>query len=581
MTRPKEHGGGEAGAPIAGDPSSFPHDAELARTLVAGGGRATLSTLTAKGYPYGSAVSYSVDEVGAPVLLMSEMAEHTVNARGDAKASLLVAAETPDGADPLSTARLTLVGRLEHVEQPGDLRDGYLEVHPYAAYYADFTDFGFWRLEVEELRFVGGFGHMSWVTAERYAAAEADPDRAGGGRRGRAHERRPPRGQPAVRAAPGRARRRHRGDDGRHRPPRHHPAGGHTGRPPPGPDPLRRAAHRPRRRPACGHRAARQGPRPGLSIAVATTDESIDERADELGEVLASACEQAGVPGAAVGVLVDGEALTAAHGVTNVEHPAPVGRSTRSSRSGRSARPSPRAAVMLLVQDGRLRLDDPVARHLPEPRRDHRPRHRGHHRRALLLSHQAGFDGDHLFVTATERPRRPGRRSSPLPAGRRVLVQQRRLLRRRRGGRGRERAALRRPSCAHRLLAAARAWSRPASPPTRSITALGRHPALGVARATPTCSAAAGWQPGWELGSDRLGRRRPHRLGGPPARLGPLPVDRHHHRRNRAAHRREPRPTPLPCRRRRAARPGRSRLVRAGGRRRHRPSATAASPSGT
>jgi putative heme iron utilization protein len=175
MTRPKEHGGGEAGAPIAGDPSSFPHDAELARTLVAGGGRATLSTLTAKGYPYGSAVSYSVDEVGAPVLLMSEMAEHTVNARGDAKASLLVAAETPEGADPLSTARLTLVGRLEHVEQPDDLRDGYLEVHPHAAYYADFTDFGFWRLEVEELRFVGGFGHMSWVTAERYATAEAEP----------------------------------------------------------------------------------------------------------------------------------------------------------------------------------------------------------------------------------------------------------------------------------------------------------------------------------------------------------------------------------------------------------------------
>lgn len=175
MTRPKEHGGGEAGAPIAGDPSSFPNDAELARTLVEGGGRATLSTLTAKGYPYGSAVSYSVDDVGAPVLLMSEMAEHTVNARGDAKSSLLVAAETPDGADPLSTARLTLVGLLELVEEPGALRDGYLEVHPHASYYADFTDFGFWRLQVEELRFVGGFGHMSWVTADRYESATADP----------------------------------------------------------------------------------------------------------------------------------------------------------------------------------------------------------------------------------------------------------------------------------------------------------------------------------------------------------------------------------------------------------------------
>ena len=175
VDRPTEHGGGEASAPIAGDQTTFPHDAELARTLVHGGGRATLSTLTPKGYPYGSAVSFSVDGDGNPVLLVSEMAEHTVNARHDPRASLLVAAETPDGQDPLSTARLTLVGTLEHLVEPGALRDGYLEVHPHAAYYADFTDFGFWRLGVEEVRYVGGFGHMSWVPADRYASAEPDP----------------------------------------------------------------------------------------------------------------------------------------------------------------------------------------------------------------------------------------------------------------------------------------------------------------------------------------------------------------------------------------------------------------------
>ncbi|OWY62044.1 hypothetical protein B7486_60515, partial [cyanobacterium TDX16] len=72
MSRPTEHGGGEASAPIAGDPSTFPNDAELARTLVHGGGRATLSTLTPKGYPYGSAVSFSVDHDGNPVVLVSE-----------------------------------------------------------------------------------------------------------------------------------------------------------------------------------------------------------------------------------------------------------------------------------------------------------------------------------------------------------------------------------------------------------------------------------------------------------------------------------------------------------------------------
>ena len=103
------------------------------------------------------------------------MAEHTVNARGDDRASVLITAATREHADPLSTARLTLVGRLRPLEHPGKRRDAYLERHPYASYYADFSDFGFWLLDVERCRFVGGFGHMSWVTADDYRAAAADP----------------------------------------------------------------------------------------------------------------------------------------------------------------------------------------------------------------------------------------------------------------------------------------------------------------------------------------------------------------------------------------------------------------------
>jgi putative heme iron utilization protein len=175
VSRPFEHGGGEAAPPIAGDPTSFPSDAELARTLVAIRRRAALCTLTDAGYPYGSAVSYAPDDAGAPIVLISEMAEHTVNARRDPRASVLVTADTDGDADPLSTARLTLVGRLEVLDDPGGRRDTYLAAHPYAAYYADFTDFAFWRLAVESCRFVGGFGHMSWVDAAGYAAAGPDP----------------------------------------------------------------------------------------------------------------------------------------------------------------------------------------------------------------------------------------------------------------------------------------------------------------------------------------------------------------------------------------------------------------------
>lgn len=173
--RPAEHGGGEAAPPIAGDPSSFPSDAELARTLLARQTRATLSTLTHDGYPYGSVVSYAVADEGAPVVLVSDMAEHTVNARRDQRASMLVAEPETGAGDPLSAARCTLVGRMELLDEPGAVRDRYLDVHPYAAYYVDFTDFGFWRFNVEQCRYVGGFGHMSWVDADGYRQAGPDP----------------------------------------------------------------------------------------------------------------------------------------------------------------------------------------------------------------------------------------------------------------------------------------------------------------------------------------------------------------------------------------------------------------------
>ncbi|MEM7287708.1 MAG: pyridoxamine 5'-phosphate oxidase family protein, partial [Actinomycetota bacterium] len=84
-TRPTSHGGGEAGPPIAGDPSTFPSDAELSRTLVAANRIASLSTLTAEGYPYGSVVSYAADDDGAPVVLISEQFPWVGGAGGRSK----------------------------------------------------------------------------------------------------------------------------------------------------------------------------------------------------------------------------------------------------------------------------------------------------------------------------------------------------------------------------------------------------------------------------------------------------------------------------------------------------------------
>lgn len=154
-----------------------PSPAERARSLVAGQSDGTLSTLALDpaGYPFGSIVTYALDERGAPLVLMSTMAEHTRNLDRDDRASLLVT-EGGDGAGRLAAARATLVGRVTRVPQAEQdaATEAYLAVHP-GAFWARFPDFGVHRLDVEAIRYVRGFGEMSWVDAEAYAAAEADP----------------------------------------------------------------------------------------------------------------------------------------------------------------------------------------------------------------------------------------------------------------------------------------------------------------------------------------------------------------------------------------------------------------------
>jgi heme iron utilization protein len=111
------------------------------------------------------------------LFFVSLLAEHTQNAKRDPRASLLVTEPVPEGADPLASGRATLLGTLHEVtgdDRPA-VRDAYLAANPTAAYYIDFADFVFYRLAVEAIRYVGGYGRMSWVTPEAYAAAEADP----------------------------------------------------------------------------------------------------------------------------------------------------------------------------------------------------------------------------------------------------------------------------------------------------------------------------------------------------------------------------------------------------------------------
>ena len=79
-------------------------------------------------------------------------------------------------ADPLANGRVTMLGPCTRVgEDGGRARAAFFAAHPNSTYYADFRDFTFWKLHVDYVRYIGGYGRMSWISQADWRAAEPDP----------------------------------------------------------------------------------------------------------------------------------------------------------------------------------------------------------------------------------------------------------------------------------------------------------------------------------------------------------------------------------------------------------------------
>lgn len=145
------------------DEGQLPADNRLAlRRVVRACRKASLASLL-EGAPYCSLVTVAVDGDLAPLLLLSNLSDHTRNIMADSRVSLLF--DGTDGlANPQTGPRVTLSGRAEPSLDPRH-RARFLAMHPGAALYAGFADFGIWRVVPERVHFVGGFGRAVWFDA--------------------------------------------------------------------------------------------------------------------------------------------------------------------------------------------------------------------------------------------------------------------------------------------------------------------------------------------------------------------------------------------------------------------------------
>lgn len=145
----------------------------LARALLRREGRAALATTLnvgvpagseipqGEGAPYVSLVLLARDLDAAPLLLLSDLAQHARNLAVDPRLALLLDG-TAGHADPLAGPRLTVLGRAAVSADPR-LLARFTARHPGSRRYAGFGDFHLYRVAVERAHLVAGFGRIEWI----------------------------------------------------------------------------------------------------------------------------------------------------------------------------------------------------------------------------------------------------------------------------------------------------------------------------------------------------------------------------------------------------------------------------------
>jgi heme iron utilization protein len=139
-----------------------------ARRIIRAACAATLATQQ-EGQPFASLVTPACAPDLAPLLWLSTLSEHTRHLQREPRCALLFTGPA-EAANPQTAPRVTLTGLAEPITDSG-LKARWLARHPYATLYADFADFGLWRINPQGALMVGGFAR-----ATRLRMAQLRPD---------------------------------------------------------------------------------------------------------------------------------------------------------------------------------------------------------------------------------------------------------------------------------------------------------------------------------------------------------------------------------------------------------------------
>ncbi len=151
---------------------------EAARALVARTKLATLATISDDGSPLATLVATADDGTGRPLCVVSGLSEHTRNLRARPRASVLFVDEVRGEGGLMDRLRVTLTGEFQFLtdDEATSAKEVFLTHHPDAARYVALPDFTAARLEIETVRYVGGFARAATLRLADYLS-EGTADR--------------------------------------------------------------------------------------------------------------------------------------------------------------------------------------------------------------------------------------------------------------------------------------------------------------------------------------------------------------------------------------------------------------------
>ena len=130
-------------------------------------------------FPYSTFTLTAFDYSLCPILLLSNLSEHTTNIKNNNLVSLMVCEEQKlytlfpefknknfDYEDPMSRPRITLIGRL-NITNDENHKKRFLMRHPAAELYANFSDMNFYKLNIIGAHLIGGFASVKWFTKDQ------------------------------------------------------------------------------------------------------------------------------------------------------------------------------------------------------------------------------------------------------------------------------------------------------------------------------------------------------------------------------------------------------------------------------